>query len=237
MPLDGQKCECPKADRGPCGFTRAQLSGAHFWIWGGKCACQDRRERICHCVRTRQNPAELAFIGNLVLGNRVILIAVQQKMDSEVPIRSFGSCCRRKPHHWKLSDSLRALGLNRKGWWICFILFQHLSSAWVRIAKDQKGNVQILWSNSGNTACYHSKKVNQWTFHSIELHFMVLNKWRLSSVTSSWARANSWVMVTVSRCSQLLQDFCQLLFCSWSRREYLLFMYLFLMAQLTYHLS
>lgn len=32
MHFDGQKLKCPKADRGPCGFRRAQLSGTRLWI-------------------------------------------------------------------------------------------------------------------------------------------------------------------------------------------------------------
>lgn len=41
----------------------------------------EEKERIHACVRTRQNPVELAFMGDLVLGNRVILVAVQQQQN------------------------------------------------------------------------------------------------------------------------------------------------------------
>lgn len=38
----------------------------------------DGSERIQACVRTRQNLVELVFSGDLMLGNRVIFVAVQQ---------------------------------------------------------------------------------------------------------------------------------------------------------------
>lgn len=127
------------------------------WKRKDSCLCKDQAEPWWVSFHWRPCARKRGNFGSGAAAEA----AWSQKCHAEMPITSFGSSCRRKLHCLQFSDSLRALSLDRKGWWICFILCQHLPSAWLGIAKDQKENFEILWSNSGSTVCYHSKNINQ----------------------------------------------------------------------------